>query len=59
MMSLTNLDLTPDPLVRTLFTLFLCVLTSLLVLLVFWGLKFLHQQELSPEVVISLQYLGA
>ena len=50
-MSLTNLDLTPDPLVRTLFALFLCILTRSLVVLVFWGLKFLHQQELSPKVM--------
>ena len=41
MMSLTNLDLTPNPLVRTIFALFLCVLTSPLVVVVFWGLTFL------------------
>ena len=40
-MSLTNLGLTPDPLVRTLLALFLCVLKS--PLLVFWGLVFSHQ----------------
>ena len=58
MTSLTNLVLTPDTLVRTLFALF-CVLTSPLVMLVFWGLAFLHQQESSPKMVDSLNYFGA
>ena len=40
MMSLTNLRLTPDPLVRTLLALSLFFLTSQLVVLVFWGLIF-------------------
>ena len=56
-MSLTNLGITPDPLVRNLFTLFLYVLTSLL--LVFWGLTFSHKQKLSPKVVDYLHSLGA
>ena len=50
MMSLVNLVMTLDPKVRTLFC-FFCVLTSLLVVLVFWGLAFFHQKELSPKVI--------
>ena len=42
MTSLTNLGLTLDHLVHTVFALFICVLTN--PLLVAWGLKFLHQQ---------------
>ena len=57
MMSLTNLGLTLEPLARTIFALFIFVLTSLL--LVFWGMKFLHQQDSSPKVVDSLYYFGA
>ena len=55
MMSLTNLGMTPDPLVCTLFALFLCVLAILLVVLVFWGLAFgSHQQESSPKVIFCV-----
>ena len=49
MMSLTNLGLTPSPLVCTLSALFICVMKSLL--LVFWGLTFPHQWESSPLLV--------
>ena len=56
---MTNLGLTPDPLVRTLLNIFICVLTSMLLVLVFWGLTFLHQQESSPNVVYSLHSFGA
>ena len=59
MMSLTNLVLNPDPLVHTLFTLFLCVFTSMLLVLVFGVLTILHQQESIPKVVDSLHYFGA
>ena len=59
MMILTNLGLTPDPLVHTMFMIFLCVLISDLVVLVLWGLTFLHQQELSPKMVDSLHSFGA
>ena len=52
MMNMTNLEPTPDPLVRTLLDIFLCILMS--PLLVFWGLIFLHQREFSPKVVDSL-----
>ena len=58
MMSMMNLDLTPDPLVLTIFTIFLCILTITLVLLVFWGLEFLQQQESSPNVVDSSNVLA-
>ena len=54
MTSLKNLGLTPDPLVHTLFALFLCVLARPLVVLVFWGLTFLHQQESIPKVIFFL-----
>ena len=57
MTSLTNLSLTTDPLVCTLFNIFLYDLTS--PLLVFWGMTFLHQQDLSPNVVNSLHSFGA
>ena len=50
MTSLTNLDLTPYPWVRTIFALFPFVLTSLLVAVVFWDLMFSHQQEYIPKV---------
>ena len=56
-MSLENLGMNQDPLVRTIFVIFLIILTSLS--LVFWGLTFSHQQESSPKVVDSLQYVGA
>ena len=56
MMSLTNLGLTPDPLVSNLFAIFLCVLT--IMLLVFWVLTFLHRQESIPKVVESLDSFG-
>ena len=56
MMSLMNLCLTPNPLVSTVFALFLLFLTSLLLL--FWGLMFLHQHESSPNVVNSLYSFG-
>ena len=49
MMILTMMGLTPDPLVRTIFSIFLCVLAILLVVLVFWGLAFSYQQELNPN----------
>ena len=49
MMILTMMGLTPDPLVRTIFAIFLCVLAILLVVLVFWGLAFSYQQELNPN----------
>ena len=48
-MSLTVMGLTPDPLVRTLFALFLGIL--LIALVVFWGLTFFYQQELSSNVI--------
>ena len=58
-MSLPNLGLTPDPPVRTLFAIFICLLTSSMVVLVFWGLKFFHQRESSPKLVDSLHSFGA
>ena len=45
MTSLINFCLTLDPLVRTIFALFLCSLMSLLVVLVFWVLMFLHHRS--------------
>ena len=51
MTSVMNLGLTMDPLVRNIFALFICVLTSPLVVLVFWGLMFSHQQESSKNVI--------
>ena len=51
MMSLTNLGLTLDPMVRTLFALFLCIFTIMLVVLVFWGLMFSHQQDSITKVI--------
>ena len=59
MMSLTNLGLTPDPLVHTILTIFLCIFMSPLLVLVFWGMNCLHQQESSPKVVNSLHSFGA
>ena len=50
MMILTVMGLTSDSLVRTIFALFLCVSMIQLVVLVFWGLAFLYQQEASPNV---------
>ena len=49
MMSLKNLGLTLGPLVRTLFALSLYVLKSLL--LVYRGLKYLHQYDLNLLLV--------
>ena len=55
-MGMENLCLTPDTLAHTIFALFICVLKSLL--LVFWGLYFLHQWELIPKVLFfSLIFL--
>ena len=54
-----KLGLTLYPLVHTIFVLFLCVLMSPLLVLVFWGMTFLHQQESSPKVVDFLHYFGA
>ena len=54
MMSLTNLGLTPDPLVRTLLAPFLCVSVIPLVVLLCWGLTFSHQQELGPKVIFCV-----
>ena len=51
MMIMTNLVLTTDPLLHTIFAHFICVLTSTLVVLVFWGMAFFHQQESSPKLV--------
>ena len=51
-MILTMMGLTMDPLVPTLFVLFICVLTIPLVVLVVWCLAFLYQQELSPNVIV-------
>ena len=59
MMILKNLILTPYPLVCTIFVVFLCVLVITLVVLVFWVLTFLHQQESSPKVIflrLALSY---
>ena len=53
-MSLTMMGLTPGPLVRTLFPLFICILPVPLVVLVAWGLLFLQQQESSPNVIFLL-----
>ena len=50
MTSLTTMGLNPDPLVCTIFTLFICILTILLVVLVVWGLTSSYQQESSPKV---------
>ena len=45
------MGLTADPLVCTLFPLFLCVLMISLVVLVYQGLEFLYQQESIPNVI--------
>ena len=45
------MGLTPGPLVHTLLPLFLCVLMIPLVVLVAWGLEFLHQHESSPNLI--------
>ena len=45
------MGLTLDPLVRTIFALFLCVLTIMLVVLVVWGLAFLYQQDSIPNAI--------
>ena len=46
-MSHSNLGVTPDPLIRTLFARFISILVSPLLLLVFWGLTFSHQYKSS------------
>ena len=51
MTSLKKLGLTTYPLMRTIFALFLWVLKILLVVLVFGGMVFSHQLELSPKVI--------
>ena len=56
-MSLAKFGLTLDPLVRTLLDLFICVLSS--PLLMSWGLTFSHQLESSPKVVDSLHSFSA
>ena len=48
-MSLKNLDFTPDPLVRTIFTVFISVFMS--PLLVCWGLVCSHQWVSIPKLV--------
>ena len=53
------MGLTPDPFVRTIFVIFLCLLMIMLVVLVIWGLEFLHQCELTPKVVNWLKCPGA
>ena len=45
------MGITPNPLVRTIFALFLCVLNILLVVLVVWCMVFLHQYESIPNVI--------
>ena len=50
-MSLINMVLTLDTLVRTFSSLFVFVLKVSLVVLVLWGLKFFHQQESSQKVI--------
>ena len=52
MMSMMNLGLTPDTLVHTLFTIFLCVLN--ITLLLFWCMIFFHQYEWSPKLLFLL-----
>ena len=51
MMSLTMMGLTLVPLVCAIFLISLCVLTNTLVVLVAWGIAFLYQQELNPNVI--------
>ena len=51
MMSLMMMGLNPDPLVRTLFGIFIFILIIPLVVLVVWGQAFLHQQDSSPKVI--------
>ena len=41
------------------FRIFLCVLTIPFVVLVFWDLMFLHEQDFIPKVVDSLYSFGA
>ena len=45
------MGLTPDPLVHTLFALFIFVLAVTLVVLVVWGPVFLYQHESIPKVI--------
>ena len=54
MVSLRMMGLTPDSLVCTLFSIFFCILTIKLVVLVFLGLKFLYQQEFSTNVIFCV-----
>ena len=51
MMSLTVMVLTPDPLVCTLFAIFLCILMTRLVVFLILGLLFSHQQDLSQNMI--------
>ena len=53
------MGLNPDPLLRIILAVFLCILVIPLVVLVFWGLVFLYQKEPSPKVVDSSKYFGA
>ena len=62
MMILMNLGLTTDPMVCNIFALFHCVLTSLLLSLVFWGLMFFTnrsrvQRWLTPCIILALKFL--
>ena len=45
------MGMTPSFLVLTLLQIFLCILMITLVVLVAWGLAFLHQQESIPNVM--------
>ena len=45
------MGMTLGPMVRTLFALFLCVLTVPLVVLVAWGLAFSYQKESIPNMI--------
>ena len=51
-MIMKMLGLTPDPLVRTLFAFFICVLMITLVVLVVWVLVFCYQQESIPNIIL-------
>ena len=53
MMSLTMLGMTLDPLVPTLFLVYIFIFTIPLVELVAWGLAFFYRQESSPNVIFS------
>ena len=56
-MSLKNLSLTTDPLVRNIFALFYLRFYESVVSVL--GLTFLHHQDSSPKVVNYLHYFGA